>query len=97
MRPRRFLVAYDIRNPKRLRKTCKIVEGFGDRIQYSVFICDLAVRVKEKLVNMILQVIDTFEDSVIIIDLGYPDESTRLFSEFFGVDWQFQQVRYYVI
>jgi hypothetical protein len=46
---------------------------------------------------MILQVIDTFEDSVIIIDLGYPDESTRLFSEFFGVDWQFQQVRYYVI
>lgn len=31
------LVSYDIREPKRLRRVAKIMEGFGERIQYSVF------------------------------------------------------------
>src|SRR5262249_749937 len=34
-----YLVAYDICNPKRLRKVATTCEDFGIRRQYSVFIC----------------------------------------------------------
>ena len=36
MARRRYLIAYDIAHPRRLRVTCKIMEGYGDRLQYSV-------------------------------------------------------------
>ncbi|VEJ57751.1 CRISPR-associated endonuclease Cas2 [Arachnia propionica] len=37
-RRRRYLVAYDIREPGRLRRICKLMEAHGERLQYSVFI-----------------------------------------------------------
>jgi CRISPR-associated protein Cas2 len=33
----RYLVSYDISDPKRLRKVARSLEGFGVRLQYSVF------------------------------------------------------------
>ena len=44
-----YLVAYDIRNDKRLRKVARILEGFGTRLQYSVFRCRLTERTLERL------------------------------------------------
>ena len=38
---RRYLVSYDIANPKRLRRVAKLLESFGTRLQYSVFECPL--------------------------------------------------------
>ena len=35
----RYLVSYDVRDPKRLRRVAKTLEGFGARLQYSVFEC----------------------------------------------------------
>lgn len=32
-----WLVSYDIADPKRLRKVAKFLEGYGQRIQHSVF------------------------------------------------------------
>lgn len=32
-----WIVSYDIADPKRLRKVAKFLEGYGHRIQYSVF------------------------------------------------------------
>ncbi len=47
--PQWNLIAYDVRDPKRLRKTAKILEGYGERIQLSIF----RVRVnKEKLAKI---------------------------------------------
>ena len=42
MARRRYLIAYDIRDPQRLRRICKLMEAHGERLQYSVFICDLS-------------------------------------------------------
>jgi CRISPR-associated protein Cas2 len=33
-----YLVCYDIRCPKRWRKAYKLIEGYGDRLQYSIFV-----------------------------------------------------------
>ena len=38
---RLYLVAYDICDPKRLRKVFKTMRGFGEHLQFSVFQCDL--------------------------------------------------------
>ncbi len=34
-----YLVTYDIADEKRLRKVFKIMRGYGDHLQYSVFEC----------------------------------------------------------
>ena len=38
----RFLVCYDVSDSKRLARTYRKMNGFGDPAQYSVFICDLS-------------------------------------------------------
>ena len=37
----RVVVSYDISDDKRRRKVAEIMEGYGYRVQYSVFECDL--------------------------------------------------------
>ena len=36
-----YLVTYDIRDDKRLRKVFKTLRNWGDHLQYSVFECQL--------------------------------------------------------
>ncbi len=40
----RYVVSYDIGDDKRRRLVAKIMEGYGYRVQYSVFECDLEKR-----------------------------------------------------
>lgn len=44
-----YLVCYDVRDDTRLRKAARLLEGRGDRIQYSVFRCRLTPREEERL------------------------------------------------
>lgn len=44
-----YLICYDIREPKRLRRVAKILEGHGERVQYSVFRCWLSASGLERL------------------------------------------------
>lgn len=77
MARRRYLVAYDIREDRRLRNVAACCEGYGERIQYSVFICDLS---EEEAVTMrgdIEARIKHSEDSVMIIDLGKAGDPGR--------------------
>lgn len=77
MSRRRYLVAYDIRDDRRLRSIATCMEGYGTRIQYSVFVCDLsgqeAVQMRGDLETLMKQT----EDSVMVIDLGGPGETDR--------------------
>jgi len=44
-----YLVAYDIRDPKRWRKVYKLLQGYGESVQLSIFRCCLNQREREKL------------------------------------------------
>jgi CRISPR-associated protein Cas2 len=59
------LVAYDIRNPGRLRKVARICEDFGIRVEYSVFECDLSEELFELLWNRLADNVDPDEDCVL--------------------------------
>lgn len=71
---RRYLVCYDIREPNRLRRTHKTVLGFGYHLQYSVYVCDLSGIERIRLMDRLADVIDQRVDSVVVFDLGAPDD-----------------------
>ncbi len=77
MARRRYLVAYDIRDDRRLRSVAGCMEGYGTRIQYSVFVCDLSDQEKIIMRGDIEALMKPSEDSVIVIDLGQAGDSTR--------------------
>jgi CRISPR-associated protein Cas2 len=66
----RFVVCYDVREPRRLRKTHETMLGYGDPLQYSVFVCDLSQTERLLMEEALTRVAKLPEDWVHIIDLG---------------------------
>jgi len=70
-------VAYDIRDDRRLRSIASCMDGYGTRIQYSVFICDLSDRERVMMRGDVEHLMKMSEDSVMIIDVGAAGDSSR--------------------
>ncbi|WP_166821996.1 CRISPR-associated endonuclease Cas2 [Thalassoroseus pseudoceratinae] len=62
------LITYDVRDPKRLRKAAKTLEGYGTRIQYSVFRIRLDANTLERLHWELGQILAD-EDDLLVIPL----------------------------
>lgn len=69
-----YMVCYDIRQPKRWRKVWKVMNGFGEWWQYSVFFCVLREIDRIRMQGMLEEAVNLKEDQVVIVDLG-PDEA----------------------
>jgi CRISPR-associated protein Cas2 len=65
----RFLVSYDICQPKRLRRVAKAMEGFGVRLQYSVFECALDPMRLEQCKAALQPILNHDEDQVLFVSL----------------------------
>src|SRR5437588_4715314 len=63
-----WLVCYDVRDPDRLRKAAKHLEGYGERMQYSVFRCWLSRLEMERLRWELTELLAA-EDSLLMIPL----------------------------
>lgn len=74
---RRYLVCYDIRDPRRLRETHRAVAAFGDFLQYSLYVCDLSGAERIRLMDLLRDIIDHRVDSVVVFDLGLAAAGTR--------------------
>lgn len=72
-----FLVCYDIRDPKRLRRTHKTMKAYGEAWQYSVFYCTLKPIDRVRMENALREVVNLKEDQVLIVDLGSNEEAAR--------------------
>jgi len=68
-----FLVCYDISNDLRLRRVHKIMVGFGDRLQYSVFECKFSPADLARCKHALGKLIHHREDQVLFVDLGPVD------------------------
>lgn len=60
------LISYDVRDPKRLRRVSKKLEGYGTRVQYSVFRCRLDRISLEKLHWELNEIMDKADDLLVI-------------------------------
>jgi CRISPR-associated protein Cas2 len=65
-----FLVCYDIRDDKRLRKVHKTMRDFGDHLQYSIFECQFTPIDLAKCRHTLGELIKHNEDQVLFVDLG---------------------------
>lgn len=63
-----YLVCYDIRDPQRWRKSYKLLNGYGERVQYSIFRCRMSKRMLEQLRWELAQVLSD-EDSILLVPL----------------------------
>lgn len=84
MERRRYLVAYDITNDRRLREIYREMLGWGSRLQYSVYLCDLTKPELIRLRRRLLDLIEPREDSVAIFDLGVPTSKHAVIPETLG-------------
>lgn len=57
-----YLVSYDIASDKLRAKISKVLEGYGRRVQYSVFECDLTDKRYQELYAKLLILADEIED-----------------------------------
>ena len=78
MARRRYLIAYDISDDRRLRRICKIMEEYGTRLQYSVFLCDLSGMEHVQWSTKVRTEMNLSADSIIEIDLGDVDNCATI-------------------
>ncbi len=68
-----YIIAYDIADQKRWRSIFKLLNGYGEWLQLSVFQCRLSRRRHAELIATLDEIIHHKEDHVIILDLGMAD------------------------
>lgn len=73
MDQRLYIVAYDISCPKRWRRIFKLMKGYGEWVQLSVFQCRLTAKQQAELVALLDGIIKHDEDHIVLLDLGVAD------------------------
>jgi CRISPR-associated protein Cas2 len=80
----RYIVSYDIANPKRLRRVARVLEGFGTRLQFSVFECPLDPMRLAAAKTELADQINHDEDQVLFVSLGPAASDANLSIEALG-------------
>ena len=78
METHRHIIFYDIRDASRLRKTARILEDYGTRVQKSFFEADLDDRDLDELWRRLGKVIDPSADGVKLFRLCRDCRGRRL-------------------
>ena len=79
-----FLVSYDIMDSKRLSQVYSTMKGFGEHVQYSVFMCRLNPKEKVMLNAALIDIINQKEDRIILVNLGPAEGTSENRIEIFG-------------
>jgi len=67
---RLYLVTYDVACPKRWRKVFRLLHGYGQWLQLSVFECELTRDRRGKLERALRHRLDLTADRVLIAEIG---------------------------
>lgn len=68
-----YIVTYDICEPKRLRRVYRVLRGYGDHLQLSVFRCELTAMELVELRARLHEAIHHREDQVLFVLIGPVD------------------------
>jgi len=74
----KYIIAYDIKEKRRLSKVAKTMESFAFRVQYSVFIADLDEANLARLRSRLEKIIDDSEDSVLFFQVRNQELEHRI-------------------
>ncbi|MFZ5557580.1 MAG: CRISPR-associated endonuclease Cas2 [Pseudomonadota bacterium] len=65
-----YIVAYDIADPKRWRRIFRLMEGYGEWLQLSVFQCRMSMQRHAELIALLDGIIHHADDHVVLLDIG---------------------------
>lgn len=68
-----YIVSYDIADDRRWRRIFRVMNGYGEWLQLSVFQCRMSVRRRAELIQLVDGIIHHAEDHVVFLDLGPAD------------------------
>ncbi|CDF59223.1 CRISPR-associated endonuclease Cas2 [Thermobrachium celere] len=88
-----YVISYDIPKDRTRNRVSKVLEGFGQRVQYSLFECRLNNTQLQMLKVKLMKLINNNEDSIIIYRLT--PEAQR-FVEYIGLKKHFDEDIFYV-
>jgi CRISPR-associated protein Cas2 len=80
----RYLICYDVASDLRRERLANLLQSYGDRIQYSVFLLDAKPAKLVRLRADMRQAIDSEADSILICSLGPLADSGIRRIEFVG-------------
>jgi CRISPR-associated protein Cas2 len=69
-----YIVTYDIADDKRWRSVFKIMKGYGEWLQLSVFQCRLSPRRHAELIELLTGAINQRQDHVLLLNIGPADK-----------------------
>ncbi|WP_415880043.1 CRISPR-associated endonuclease Cas2 [Methylomonas sp. TEB] len=81
-----YIVTYDISDAKRWRRVFRLMKGYGDWLQLSVFQCRLSRKRHAELIALLDGIIHHSDDHVLIINVG-PAETVKLSVVSLGKDF----------
>lgn len=73
MQERLYIVSYDISEPRRWRKIFKLLHGYGEWLQLSVFQCRLSRKRLIQMEALLSEYLNHREDHLLVLDLGPAD------------------------
>ena len=93
-----WIVCYDVHDDKRLRQCAKHLEGYGDRIQYSVFRCWMTARDVERLRWELTEILKPADD-VLLMPLckRCVDDILGVFGDDRQLDWLDQPPGHHIV
>lgn len=68
-----WVISYDIANDRRRYRVRRLLEGYGRRVQYSVFECELTTSRRDRLERELRRVINDKEDNIRFYPLNKAD------------------------
>ena len=92
VKKRFYLVCYDITDPKRWKKCYKILNGYGQRLQYSVFKCLLTEKQYSELKWKMVRTLEK-EDRLLIVPI-HPEDTEKIFVLNMEEDWKTERDRF---
>lgn len=87
----RLLVAYDIASDSRRAAVFKVLNDFGDHLQYSVFLCEVTDREAIDLRRRLSEIIHHDEDSVVLVFLGPSETPVSDKLDMMGKPWALKE------
>lgn len=72
-----YLVCYDVRDARRLRRIHKLLKAYGEPWQYSVFYCTLKAIDRVRLEVAAREILNLHEDQLLIVDMGSNEDAAR--------------------
>jgi CRISPR-associated protein Cas2 len=87
-----YLISYDIPDDRRRARVFKLMRGWGERVQFSVFCCQLNPRERHELMDELKKRMNSDQDQTLFVEAGAVEGAHPLPQiEYIGKIWRPEQ------